>query len=196
MDNVPIAGQDAGEQLFKRFLAQYDVPAYVLRAQQVQDAYDGLLGRCRQQRDQWLLHVRTRLGRLYALAGSWETLANCVAEEDLCLLQRMYAELAPRLHAPVTPISSGRVLRRAVAELGESIERFNRRWHEFLHQVDLAPLNELREGYNRYYLLEKECAVHSARLARQGFVRLPPFTRAELTVLLPALPAPRVRAAV
>jgi len=196
MDDIPIAGPDPAVQLFQRFLAQYDVPAYVRRAQQVQDAYDGLLARCRQQREQWLLHVRTRLGRLYALAGSWETLANCVAEEALRLLQRMYAELAPRLRAPVAPTSSERVLRRAVVELGESIERFNRRWQKFLQQIDLTPVNELREGYNRYYLLEKECAVRSARLARQGFVRLPPLTGAELSVLLPALPVPRVRASV
>jgi hypothetical protein len=81
-----------------------------------------------------------------------------------------------------------------VRELAESLERFNRRWLEFLRGVDVGPVNELRDGYNRYYLLEKECALRSPRLARQGFTRLEPLTVAELTALLPPLPVPQLRA--
>jgi len=194
MEDVPIAGHDQADQLFKRFLAQYDVPAYVRRAQQVEDAYDQLVARCRQQREQWLTFVRTRLGRLHALAGSWDRLEKCLAnEKELHMLQRLHADLAPQLRLPVLRTSSDRVLRRAVMELTESIERFNRRWHEFLKKIDLTQVNELRAGYNRYYLLEKECAMRSARLARQGFVLLSPLSVDELAALLPALPVPRLR---
>jgi len=52
-------------------------------------------------------------------------------------------------------------------------------------------VNEAREGYNRYYLLEKECAMRSARLARQGFKRLTPFTLDELMRMLPDLSIPK-----
>jgi hypothetical protein len=54
-------------------------------------------------------------------------------------------------------------------------------------------VNGLREGYNRYYLLEKECALRSPRLARQGFVRLPAVTVDDLAAQLPPLPVPQLR---
>ena len=47
---------------------------------------------------------------------------------------------------------------------------------DFLRDVNLSRVNALRDGYNRYYVLEKECAVHSPQLARQEAVlsrRLP-----------------------
>jgi hypothetical protein len=57
----------------------------------------------------------------------------------------------------------------------------------------LGPLNELRDGYNRYYLLEKECAIRSVALARRGFTPLPPLTLDDLAVLLPPLPVPQLK---
>ena len=81
-----------------------------------------------------------------------------------------------RLRMPVPSTRSLRVLRRALHELRASIIRFNERWNAFLPTVDLSELNAQREAYNRYYLLEKECALRSARLARQGFRRLEPLS--------------------
>jgi len=93
----------------------------------------------------------------------------------------------------IEPTSSSRTLYRALRELTESIERFNRRWRELLQKVDLTKVNELREGYNRYYVLEKECALRSPRLARQGYSPLPPVTVEELRALLPPLAVPELR---
>jgi len=76
--------------------------------------------------------------------------------------------------------------------LRESLATFNRRWLEFLPTIDLTSVNEARDGYNRYYLLEKECATRSPRLARQGFQRLELFTVQELTAMLPILPIPKL----
>ena len=87
-----------------------------------------------------------------------------------------------------------KALRQALTELTESIERFNGRWREFLTQVDLTAVNEARDGYNRYYLLEKECALRSPNLARQGFRRLAPLTPADVAELLPLLPVPQLNA--
>jgi hypothetical protein len=114
-------------------------------------------------------------------------------ENQVAALRRLHEELAPRLRDAVEPTTSPRALRRALRELGESIERFNRLWREFLAGVDLGRVNGLREGYNRYYLLEKECALRSPRLARQGYRPLPPLTREDLESLMPPLPAPRVK---
>jgi hypothetical protein len=105
----------------------------------------------------------------------------------------MLAELRPRLRVAVEPATSHRQLRFALQDLCESIDRFNRRWLDYLANVDLRPVNELRENYNRYYLLEKECAMRSAVLARLGFRRLEPLTREDVRGRLPPLPVPRVR---
>jgi hypothetical protein len=191
VDDLPIVGRNDGG-LMNRFLAQYDAPAYVRRARRVQDAFEELLGRCNRQREEWLRMVRIRLGLLKARAGDWSRLAPWLAEDaETETLRRLDAELNPRLRYPVGRTESGRVLRRALGELCDSIERFNQRWREFLPVVDLGPLNALRDGYNRYFLLEKECAVRSLRLARQGFRPLPPVTVDDLTALLPLLPVPR-----
>lgn len=40
-------------------------------------------------------------------------------------------------------------------ELADSVRRFNARWQQFLAALDLDPVNDLIDGYNRYYLLER-----------------------------------------
>jgi hypothetical protein len=105
-------------------------------------------------------------------------------------LERLHEELSPRLRVPTGRTSSRRRLRRALWELRHSIELFNRRWASYLAAVDVRGVNELREGYNRYYIVEKECALRSPRLAREGFVPLEPLTTQGLFALLPLLPVP------
>jgi hypothetical protein len=195
MSDIPVLGRDDHRSLVNQFLSQYDVPAYVRRAREVQNAFEQLTERCRRRRDEWLSLVRVRLGLLHGLASDWAALRPLLADdEQVEILRRLHAALEPRPRVWPEPTSSPRVLRRALADLRESLERFNRRWRELLPTVDLTRVNELREGYNRYYLLEKECAVRSARLARQGFQRLDPLTTDDLAGLLPPLPVPRLRA--
>jgi hypothetical protein len=193
LDDISILGCEDYRHGVNRFVAHYDAPAYVRRARRVEDALDSLVGQCRRRREEWLNLVRIRLGQLHALASDWTFLAPLVADADQVLvLKDLHAELKPRLRVPVNSTSSVRVLRRALGELRDSIERFNHRWQEFLRKVDLTPVNEARDGYNRYYVLEKECAVRSPRLARQGFRRLEPMTLDELTALVPPLRVPQL----
>jgi hypothetical protein len=190
MDAVPILGRQ--DDAFKQLLSQYDAPAYVRRARQVQAAFDQLLDRCRRQRDEWLQMARLRLGLLQALAGGWDAIRPLLADDgQLCVLQELELALNPHLRVPVEPTTSSRVLGQALAELRASLERFNRRWAVFLAEVDVSHVNGLREGYNRYYLLEKECALRNARVARKDYQPLPPLTLEELSSLLPPLPVPR-----
>ena len=191
MDEVPIAGVEESRGAFKTFLAIYDAPAYVRRARAVEGALAELLHRCRQKRDEWLPMVRLRLAMLKALAGEWDALRPLLDDDSLGQLRRLHDELTPSLRSPVLPTTSLRRLRRALAELCGSIELFNRRWREYLPTVELDEVNALRDGYNRWYVLEKECAVRSPRLAREGFVRLEPLTSASLLELLPPLGVPR-----
>jgi hypothetical protein len=177
----------------QRVLGQYDAPAFIRRARRVQEALDFLLARCRQQRETWLMMPRLRLGMLRALAGNWSRLQPWLADVDqMVLLEDLEKGLTPRLRVRIEPTLSARKLQRALRALQESLEIFNRRWLGFLPTVDLTPVNEAREGYNRYYLLEKECAVRSPRLARQGYQPLKPMTLEELQSRLPLLPIPRL----
>jgi hypothetical protein len=188
MENPSIFGTD---DLRSQLLAQYDAPAYLRRARKVRDAYEQLLGFCRKQREEWLTMVGWRLEFLRALAGGWEALGRRLTDEaHLRGLQDLHAALNARLRTVVTPTASSRRLRRAFEELRSSLERFNRRWREFVGGLDLSALNDLRDGYNRYYVLEKECALRSAQLARRGFRPLSPLTLDDLTTLLPPLPVP------
>jgi hypothetical protein len=191
MDQVPFLGKEHDRRTIQQMVALYGAPAFARRAHQVHEALNGLLGRCRQQREEWLQFVRIRLGVLHAQAGDWPALRRWLrGEAQLDTLRRLHEDLRPALRVPVKQTSSPRVLRRSLAELVASLERFNRRWQEYVAEADLGDVNELREGYNRYYVLEKECAVHLPHLARQGFRPLPPLTAADLTALLPPLPVP------
>src|SRR5207248_8519725 len=129
--------------------------------------------------------------QLQALAGDWMVLRPWLADdEQLQVLRDLEVLVQPRLRARIQPTSSPRMLRRALLELTASIERFNQRWQAYLPTVDRTTINDLRDGYNRYYLLEKECAVRSPRLARQGFRRLEPLTLEQLAELLARLAMP------
>jgi hypothetical protein len=182
------------ERIFDEVIGRYGEPAYVRRGRAVELALQGLLDHCRGRRLEMLKMVSIRLGLLQALAGGWDALLPLLRDEEQLLnLQSLHTELYPRLRTQITPTTSPRVLARALRDLIESIERFNRRWREFLPTVDLSRVNEVRDNYNRYYVLEKECAVRSASIARQGFHPLGPYTREELTQTLPPLPVPQLR---
>src|SRR5262249_51594221 len=87
---------------FQQLLTAYDAPAFLRRDRRVREAYDHVLERCRRQRHEWLGMVRTRLGALAALAGTWETLLPLVANpEQIALLRAMDADLQPNLRAPI-----------------------------------------------------------------------------------------------
>jgi len=193
VSDIPILANDDESHTLKRFMAQYDVPAYVRRERQVQEAFEELLQHCRRQREKWLVMVRLRLGCLQGLAGNWDRLLPFLAgPEATAVLRELESTLQPRLRAPLDRTSSARVLRKALRELVESIEHFNRRWLPYLQTVDPTEVNVLRERYNQFYLLEKECAFRSARLAGHGFRRLKPVTVETLAALLPPLPVPRL----
>jgi hypothetical protein len=171
--------------------AQYDAPAYVRRARAVESEFETLLARCRKKRSEWLFGVRLFLGELRSEAGDWSALRPLLADDDqVDALAVLHAEAGDPEHTMTGPKhDAGR--RRALLRLRGSVERFNRRWLSFVEEVDLSPLNRLRDGYNRWYLLEKECAVGPGRLLAQTFCQLPRFTTGDLLDRLPTLPIPR-----
>ena len=189
-EDIPLAGGEV-DPFEARVLGRFDAPAYVRRARAVQEALDGLLAVCRKRRAEWSEMARLRLGTLHALSAAWEGLRPLLPEDQMDVLRALYDELRPVLRMPVEPTRSTSALRRALGELLSSLERFNQRWLRFVPEVDLSAVNGLRADYNRYYILEKECAVRSPALARRNFQRLEPLTTDDLLRLLPPLPVPR-----
>lgn len=184
------AGGDTNKAM-RSVLAQFDGPAYLRRARRVKAALEQLHERCRRQRDELLTMVRLRLGLLQALAGNLDALMPVLLDADqVTQLQGMHAELKPELRAPVQPIYSPRRLRAALADLTESIQLFNQRWARFVREVDLTEINHLIHGYNRWYVLEKECIVGSPRIARQGFEPMRELTLEDLEMAYPPLNVP------
>ena len=193
VDELAILGKEE-DSIFKQFLVSYDVPAFIRRARQTEAAWEDLLNRCRRQREEWLVLVRQRLGALQVMAGDLSRLLPWLRNEaQLAVLVSLIETLKPAPSRCAVFTSFSRPLRGALRELVESLERFNRKWSEFLGTLDLGTVNEQRDAYNRYYVLEKECAVRSPRLARQGFQPLPPVTSEEVRDLFPPLDVPELR---
>jgi hypothetical protein len=190
VDAIPIPGHESHRRALQQLLALNGAPAYAVRALQVEAAFEDLLEHCRRRRAELLELVSIRLATLRALAGDWTVLRPWLADGQIGALAELHAELATQLRVPVSPTASLRILRRALVELAQSIVRFNRRWDEFLQGVDVSRVNALREGYNAYYVLEKECVLGSPRLARQGFRPLEPLMVGEISALFPPLPVP------
>jgi hypothetical protein len=191
MDVGAYSSSDEEMRLRMVVAAQYDAPAYIRRARAVEQAHDDLLDSCRRQRAKWLLGVRLHLGELRAGAGDWPVLRPLLADdEQIDVLRRLHAEAGDPEY-PMTGPRHALGRRWALRALAASVERFNRRWRAYVAGLDLSAINGLRDGYNRYYLLEKECAVGSSRLLPQTFRRLPPVTTAEVLDRLPPLPVPR-----
>jgi hypothetical protein len=184
------SGQDE-RALLQQLVGQYGGPAFVRRARSTEAAWEQLLDQCRKARHERLAMVRLQLGTLAALAGAWERLRPHVENEAaLLVLQSLHNELQPRLRVPVERTESAGKLRRALGELREGIAYFNSRWREYLAQVNLSGVNALRDAYNRFYLLEKECALGSAHIARRGFTRLEHATLDDLLREFPPLTPP------
>jgi hypothetical protein len=194
MDDICILSRGDAADLHRQVLAQHGPPAYVRRGARVEAAYDELLNQCGRQRDEWLAMPRLHLGVLHALASDWPRLRPLLPDDgQLAVLVELETILQPGSPRQAETTSSTRKLRLGLLDLVESLERFNRRWQLFLPTVNLTPINQLRDGYNRYYVLEKECAVRSPKIARQGFRPLPPLAVTDLAAALPTLPVPVIQ---
>jgi hypothetical protein len=184
-------GSNDERRLFQHFIAQNDGPAFLRRARRLNEAIAAVHERCRQQREEWLLMPRLHIGRLHILVGDWENLCPLLREENhIELLRRLHAELAPKLRLLPERTTSAWRWRNALQAVIESNERFNARWQPFVEGLDFTEVNEKVDGYNRYYLLEKECVVSSPRIARLGFEPKQPMTARDVFQAWPLLPVP------
>jgi hypothetical protein len=186
--------EEGQHRLFEKDMPLTDAPAYVRRAREVEAAWNALLDQLSRDRARLLEMPRMRLARLFGLAQSNGMLMSVLQSSDVVReLRRLYDDWQPGLLSRVTPARSHAGLLTGLRELRQSFERFNRRWIKRVKEIDLTRINRLRENYNRFYLLEKECALRSTRVAREGFQRLEPVTVERLLAEFPLLMVPECR---
>lgn len=182
---------DDGFEFFQAAIAAHDAPAFMRRARDMHVAWQGIHEKLQFQRLKLLEFSRLRLATLFALLGPNRGASFPICRpEDLPYLEERFREWSPKLRIPIQPATRQRPVRIAFLELIESFERFNQRWTQAIADVDLAYVNLLRENYNRYYVMEKECAVRSSLVASSGFVPMEPATREQLLAEFPLLLIP------
>lgn len=166
----------------------FDVPAFVRRGQDVAFMLDSLDDRCRRGRLALLdmVHMRLRQWAKLAIGPSdWR-------DAFLAPIDALWdASSAP---APTWARSAGsrRARRGAARDLASSVERFNARWDAFLSRLDVGLVNDAVENYNKYYVIEKECVLGSARLAALHFTPIPKVSKGSILSTHPPLPVPAV----
>jgi hypothetical protein len=180
---VPIETTDPE---LRQLLGLFDAPAFARRGQDLEYALDRLHAKLRRERESMLEMVRLRLrqwGSSAAHADAWKPV---FAEPIDALWPLSGADRSARGPRPPAP----RRLRAVARELVASVERFNRRWMRFVETLNLEPVNRSIEDYNRYYTLEKECSLGSARLAARHFVPKTSLVPSALLAQYPLLPVP------
>jgi hypothetical protein len=185
-DQTPLLGT---ETEMKELLGLYDVPAFARRGHDLEYALDRLDARFRRERVPMLDMVRLRLKQCAAVAADHNSFADVFTDsiEHLWPLTGASEPIWTGRSAPV------RKLRTAARELVASVERFNRRWTRLVEATNIEPINHMIERYNRYYVLEKECSLGSARLASRYFKPRPKVSHASLLETYPLLPVPGLR---
>lgn len=172
----------------RQIVGMYDAPAFIRRALRVEQAFRELTQRCQLQRNEWLDAVRRRLRAWTTLSSRDPGVDKSLSEEQRIGLRQLQAAIADP-HQPLGAWARPGRFRQVWSDLWESVDRFNLRWDRYVDRIDLAPINRLVDGYNRHYVLEKECAVRSIRLASRGFSPLPPVDRQWIRDRFPILPS-------
>jgi hypothetical protein len=173
----------------KEMMGLFDVPAFARRGQDLEITLRLLHERCRKARVKLLDMVQLRLrhwSRAVTGPDAWST----VFARSIEPLWPLAAAEQPTWAEVPASIRGQRVI---AGDLIASVLRFNRRWERILEQLNLEPANTVIDQYNRYYVLEKECVMGSARLAARHFQPVPLLTRSTLLNDHPPLPVPELR---
>jgi hypothetical protein len=173
----------------RQILGMFDVPAFARRGQDLEFAVGRLHARCRRERLAMLEMVRMRLRQWAAAvegADAWQaTFADPI--------DYLWADSEAEPPRWATSLALPRRRRTIARDLIQSVLRFNARWQRFVAGLNLDPINALIDQYNRYYVLEKECVLGSARLAARHFEPRPLLSRAAIEAGYPLLPTPTLR---
>ena len=184
-DDLPTLSGDIETEI-KEMMGLFDAPAFARRGLELDEMLRRVDGRCWQARLERLEMVHVRLRQWTRVASGPDDWATVFAASIEPLWPLSEAEPPQWAASPVPRHRQLSVARDLIA----SIERFNRRWTEFITSINLSPANGVIDHYNRYYVLEKECVMGSSRLAARFFTPIPPLTPERLLRDHPLLPVP------
>lgn len=178
-------------RFFQKINAASGTPSFCRRGTAVEDAWNALVAKCREKHREIAAMAQLRLATFIAVSvGHRELAVQLCSETELAYLESLHREWDYQLQIPVASATSVRQLQQPFAELQQSFRRFNDRWNGFVNKIDLSLNNRLRDNYNRYYLIEKECALWSPQIARRGFEPMQPLTHADVFAEFPLLRIP------
>lgn len=186
-ESVPTLNSDI-EADVKELMGLFDLPAFARRGQDLEYTLKRLHDRCAAARGEMLEMVRMRLrqwSRAVTGSNSWVGVFAASIEP----LWVVSTALPPQW----APAAAGSRVQRAIArDLIAAVVRFNRRWLNFVARMNLEPANQVIEQYNKYYVIEKECVMGSARLAARHFTPVPRLTTESILAAHRALPVPEL----
>ena len=177
------------QQTFQQIAGVFDEPAFIRRARQTENAWTFLLQRAKREYLERLKMPLMRLARLEMLSSNFQLIGNALAPEAVTILADVFQTHTPRLKRQLKATACQSELDKEVRLLVESFRRFNSKWESFIQKLDYERVNILRDGYNKYYVLEKECALQSFRTAYDSFRPLPPVSEREVLQRFPLLPS-------
>jgi hypothetical protein len=174
------------ETEIKEMMGLFDAPAFARRGLELDEMLRRVDVRCRQARGERLDMVRLRLRQWARVAvgpDDWVSVFATTIEPLWALSEADPPEWAPTAAAHHRRLAVAR-------DLVAAIDRFNRRWGQFVESINLGPANGVIDHYNRYYVIEKECVMGSGRLAARFFTPIPLLTPERLLRDHPLLPVP------
>jgi hypothetical protein len=186
-ETLPSMNSDIETEV-KELMGLFDLPAFARRGQDLEATLHRMQLRCRVARGNLLemVHLRLRQWSSAAVGNeSWRGAFTSTIESLWVLADAG----PPRWGFSDAPLKRRQAIAR---DLVATIERFNRRWHQFVDRTNLEPANFVIDQYNRYYVLEKECVMGSARLAARHFTPVARLTKAALLEQHPTLPVPEL----
>jgi hypothetical protein len=186
-ESLTTLGGDVEAEI-KEMMGLFDAPAFARRGQELEDTLRRLDNRCRLARIERLDMVHLRL-RQWARAVTGPEAWTAVFSASIELLWTLSEAEPPEWAREAAPL---RRQLESARDLIAAVLRFNHRWLQFLGSLRLEAANSVIDDYNRYYLLEKECVMGSARLAARFFTPVPRLGREPLLHDHPLLPVPRL----
>jgi hypothetical protein len=183
----PAIGRDIETEV-KELMGLFDLPAFARRGQELECSVRRIHDRCRTARTPMLEMACLRLGQWCSAVTGPADWCGVFATSIEPLWPLAGAE-PPRWSGALGPLRRRFAIAR---DLRAAVVRFNRRWLHFLEHLNLEPTNSVIGDYNRYYVLEKECVLGSARLAARFFNPGSKLTKDGLLYDHPTLPVPEL----
>ncbi len=183
----------AGDPIAQLVLGQFDAPAFIRRAKSVEMDTETLFYKCKKHRDSWLHQPQRAFHNIKSRVGGtppdWQRLATWTKQpEQIAYLRKLDPYMEPTLRFPPKPSRWFWGISQEIETLRRQIKGFNQAWLEWVGGIDLAEINTARDGYNKWYLLEKECSILSRAVASQGFEPIPLLKAGDILTWFPLIP--------